>query len=227
MSNKSINIRNTIIQTLFTKPYFTKEELQNILRRHEIPFDSFIKDTTELLHHLGFELRSIISDYTDATYYGICQTLEDSSASESLGLKAEQVQLYFRFIDSIINSARDLHSSVTIGEVLDLAPPEMAQSFAQETINKFCQIGCCEKRGDRIRIGPRGILEFKTTFSQLAAKDDADIHSCTICLDFMLAGIKCAQCNCFIHKRCVQSLNQDRWECPVCKNTDPYVEFGM
>lgn len=232
MTNITNNIRNTVIQTLFTKPYYTEDELQKIAEpyiKKDITLPSFITEVNGHLHHLGFELRNITSDYTDVKYYGICQTLEDSSASESLGLKAEQVQLYFKFIEAVINALQQLKSTITFGEFLDLAPEGMAQVAAQNTIDKFCQLGYCEKRGDKIRIGPRGLLEFRPTFVQLENKEDneSDIHSCMVCLDFILAGVKCSKCNCFLHRRCCQSLSTEKWICPVCQTTEPYVEFGM
>lgn len=233
MTNITNNIKNTIIQTLFTKPYFTEDELKKVvdpyISQNDTPLSSFVTEVNDHLNHLGFELRIIISDYTDVKYYGICQLLEDSSASESLGLKAEQVQLYYKFIEAVINSLQQLQSSITIGEFIDLAPEGMAQSVAQATINRFCQLGYCEMRGDKVRIGPRGLLEFRPMFVQLENKDDgeSDVHSCMLCLDFILAGIKCSQCNCFMHKRCCESLGNEKWVCPYCKTTEPYVEFGM
>lgn len=233
MTNITNNLKNTVIQTLFTKPFYTEDELKKVIdpyiSKTEATIASFITEVNDLLNHLGYELRSIVSDYTDVKYYGICQNLEDSSASESLGLKAEQVQLYYKFIEAVINAAQNLNSTVTVGEVLDLAPENMAQSAAQSTINKFCELGYCEIIGDKVRIGPRGLLEFRPTFVQMEGKDEGedDIHSCMVCLDFILAGVKCSQCNCFLHKRCLESLNQEKWVCPYCKTTEPYIEFGM
>lgn len=235
MTNPINNIKHTVIQSLFSKPYFTKEELQAIadpyISKDNISLDSFRQEVTDLLHPLGFEMRTVTSDYTDVDYYGICQEIEDSNASDCLGLKAEQVQLYYRIVDAVINAMRELTSSVSLGEILDMAPDGMTQVAAQETIEKFCQLGYCEKRGDKVRIGPRGLLEFRPTFVQMENKEgdesDEGLRTCSICLDFILAGIKCSKCNCYIHNRCYKSFNQESWTCPMCQCTDPYIEFGM
>ena len=224
MTNKTLNIKNSLIQTLFTRPFFTKDEITNLISPFEYTISGFTQEINDQLHTLGFELRQITSDYDNTVYFGICQTCEDASASEALGLKAEQVQLYYKFIEATINSLRENRNALTIGELLDVAPPGMSQAHAQETVRKLCKIGYIIKDGDKLKVGPRGILEFRPTFSQLAGKDD--LQKCNMCVDFIICGIRCPNCNSFFHKRCCDSLSQGSWKCPSCKSTEPYVEFG-
>ncbi|KAH0793198.1 non-structural maintenance of chromosomes element 1 [Histomonas meleagridis] len=214
------------MQSLLTKPYFTRKQLEDMVSPFNIELQHFVSDSNELFHEIGLELRFIQSDFDNCEYYGICQTLEDTNASESLGLKAEVVQFFFRFIDAVISQARENNScSLTKEQISSIAPPELPQGAIKDMISELSKRGYIEKIHDNFRIGPRGLLEFRPTFTQMASNEE--IQTCSICLDFVLSGIKCSRCNTYMHKRCQQSLGQEKWVCPTCNSDEQPVEFGI
>lgn len=209
-----------------TKPYLTHAMFASMIRPLGVEIDHFIQDANENLRPVGFEIRHVVSDYTDEEYYGICQLYEDSNASECLGLKAEVVQLFYRFLDTLIAGTSEQQSTVSIGEMLDKAE-NMSQSQAQESFIKLRDYGYVEINGDKIRAGPRTLLEFRPRFNQLATNGSSDIQTCSICLDYLLSGIKCSRCNCYMHRRCESQISagNGKFKCPQCKCEDPYIEF--
>jgi hypothetical protein len=217
-----LNVAHSLLQLLLSRPFILKEEFSALLEPFHLEVRQFILDSQPLLQPLGLELRQAISDYTDAEYYGICPIHEDPNASECLGLKADVVQLFFKFIDCIINGDDKAVSTVPVGVLLDKVEG-LSNSQAQEGIEKLRDLGFLEIRGDNIRIGPRGLLEFRPTFTSLGANESGALQQCPICLDFVLAGLKCPQCECYCHRRCTQSLTG---VCPICRCTDQFVEFG-
>lgn len=219
----SLNVRHTLIQTVMSKPYLTKKELENMLKPHDIELDDFVKETNDALVPLGLELRMVISDFDDKNYYGICQEFEDSNASECLGLKAEVVQLFYKFIDMIINNEERSVSTIPVGTLID-SVDGMKNSDAQDAIKKLARMGYFELKDDMVRIGPRGILEFRPTFTKMGDSEDGLLQQCRICLDVALAGKKCSKCECYVHRRCASMIGG---KCPICQCTDPFVDFGM
>jgi hypothetical protein len=218
----SLNVCHSLLQLLLSRPFIVKEEFAALLEPFQLDVRQFVQDSQPLLQPLGLELRHAISDYTDAEYYGICPIHEDAAASECLGLKADVVQLFFRFIDCVINGEDKAASTVPVGVLLDRADG-LSNAQAQEGIEKLQDLGFLEIRGSRVRIGPRGLLEFRPTFSSMGAGESGALQQCPICLDFVLAGMKCPQCECYCHRRCAQSITG---VCPICRCPDPFVEFG-
>lgn len=223
MSSAERNIKNTLLQTIMTKPYLTKEALESLLRPHNIEAEQFVEEANDRLAPLGMELRMVISDFDDKTYYGICQIFEDSNASDCLGLKAEVVQIFYKFIDMIINNEEKGVASVSVGALIDKAE-KMKNSDAQEAIHKLARMGYFEVRDGSVKLGPRGILEFRPTFTKMGTSEDGILQQCAICLDVALAGKKCPQCECYVHRRCSSMLGG---KCPICQCPDPFVDFGM
>ena len=217
------NIEHTVLQTLLSRPFFTDAEYKALLKRHDLDPQHFHEDANMSLASIGLELRVVTSDYTNNVYFGVCQIYEDSNASECLGLKADVVQLFFKFLDLVINGEEKGASMVAVGALLDRAEG-MPASQAQEAIHKLANLGYIEICGDRLRIGPRGLLEFRPTFTRLDVNGESVLQHCAICLDVALAGVKCPQCETYVHKRCAGAIEG---RCPVCKCTEPFIEFGM
>jgi hypothetical protein len=216
------NLHHSLLQLLFSRPFLTRDELA-LLRPYQLDVQPFVQGSNRLLLPLGLELRMAISDHTDVEYYGICPIFEDATASECLGLKAEIVQLFFKFLDLLINLDDRTTSAIPIGVLLDSAEG-MQASDAQAGIHKLRDLGYFEIREEKIRIGPRGLLEFRPTFTNLGTGENACLQQCPVCLDFVLAGLRCPQCECYCHRRCAESING---RCPVCACQQPFVEFGM
>ena len=231
MSTADQNIKQSVLQTIMTKQFYTRDELADYLNKYDIDFNAFILESNEKLASLGYEIRKVISDYNGIEYYGFCPTFEDSFASEGLIFKADVVQLFYRFLNMVIEATLNHESSILIGQILDSTPPDHTQIQTQEGLKQLQEYGYVEFRGDRVRLGPRGLLEFRPTFSKIESKDDSqEIQSCTICLDFLLAGMKCSKCSTFMHRHCYNHYISNRDGpviCPVCKNPGDFVEFGM
>lgn len=224
------NLRQTIIQTIMTKPFLTAQQLDQIIAPLNTERDQFIITTNQALEPLGLTLRSVTSDYDSAVYYGICQIYEDINGKESLGIKAEIVQLYYKFLELLINGQNENDEAITVGRLLDLAPDNISQSVAQEGLNQLKSFGYLDIVHDSVRIGPRGLLEFRPKFSQKTVDAvDGGIRSCCICYDFILAGLKCSRCSCCIHKHCMESYARGRADppCPQCQCTEAFHPFGM
>jgi hypothetical protein len=212
-----------LLQLILSRPFLTKDELVALLRPYELDMQSFVQNSNALLLQLGLELRMTISDYTDVEYYGICPVFEDATASECLGLRADVVQVFFKFLDILVNLDGRTSSSVPIEALLDRVEG-MQASDAEAGIQKLRDLGYLEIRDEKIRIGPRGLLEFRPTFTNLGTGENACLHQCPVCLDFVLAGLRCPQCECYCHRRCAESING---RCPICTCHEPFVEFGM
>lgn len=223
MSKAVQNVEHTLLQTLLSRPFFTEVQYKSLLKEHDIDPRDFLEDANLKLNPIGLELRSVASDYTDDVYYGVCQVYEDSNASEGLGLKADVVQLFYKFLDLLINNDERNTSAVPIGALLDRVEG-MPASQAQDAIHKLAKLGYFEITGERIIIGPRGLLEFRPTFTKLDANGESVLQHCAICLDVALAGLKCPHCETYVHKRCAGAIGG---VCPVCKSTDQFVKFGL
>ena len=223
--SKEENVKHTLIQTLMSRACMTKGDYENLLKPHNLDAGEFFKEVNRLLSPLGLELRSITSDYDDQAYYGVCQQYEDSNASEGLGLKADVVQLFYKFLDLIVNKEEKGVSTIDIGSLLDQADGMLA-SQAQEAIQRLAKMSYIDITGDRIRLGPRGILEFRPTFWQMDRNETGLLHHCAICLDIALAGLKCPRCETYVHRRCI-SAESVQGKCPHCQCPEPFVEFGM
>ena len=228
----SQNLRQTIIQTIMSKPYLTMKQLNKIIEPLHTEATEFIAQTNKSLSSLGLELRRIISDYNDVEYCGICEIYEDINGKESLGIKPEIVQLFYKFLDLVINSPKEGESEITVGSLLDLAVDGLTQTAAQEGLTQLKDFGYIEIINDKVRIGPRGILEFRPKFSQKTADgEESGLRTCQICLDFILAGKKCPRCTCCMHKRCYQRYIGDKdpstCKCPACQCSEGFQDFGM
>ena len=225
-----LNLKQSILQTIMAKQFYTKEELIEYLNKFDLDLNTFVLESNQTLALLGFEIRKVISDYNGVEYYGFCPTFEDSFASEGLNLKADVVQIFYRFLNMVVEATSNHESSILIGQILDSTPSDHTQIQTQEGLKQLQEYGYIEFRGDRVRLGPRGLLEFRPTFSKISSKEDQEVQSCTICLDFILAGMRCPKCLTFMHRHCYQQYisNKDGPVlCPVCKNSGDFVEFGM
>ena len=224
------NLKQTIIQTIMSKPYLTAEQLDHIINPLHTNRTQFIQETNQTLAPLGLVLRAVISDYDDVEYYGICEVYEDINGKESLGIRAEIVQLFYRYLDMIINAPSDAEIDTSIGKILDLAPDGISSLAAQDGLKILQSYGYVEIINDKVRIGPRGLLEFRPKFSQKTSDgEESGLKTCQICLDFILAGKKCPRCTCCMHRRCYDryAANRESVQCPACQCKEPYIEFGM
>ena len=220
------NIHQTILQTLFTRPYINRRELEGMLVPFNIDFQKFVSKSNEMLSSIGFELRNIKSDFDDNEYFGICLTQEDSNASEGIGIKASVVHFFFKFIDLYIENLKENNTStVDKAYIIQNMEESIMHNDFNDMLTQLDNLGYLHVKGNRIRIGQRGLLEFRPFFMKLASNDQ--LQTCSICLDFLLQGYKCSKCNTYFHKRCKESLEQNSNVCPVCGTTDKPVEYGV
>ena len=231
MSQDATNLKQTILQIIMSKSYLTANQLDQIIQPLNISRPEFIQQAKETLQPLGLTLNSIISDYDDVEYYGICEIYEDINAKESLGIRAEIVQLFYKYLDMLINSPPDQEVDTSVGRILDLAPEGLSSVAAQDGLRILQEYGYVETVNNKVRIGPRGLLEFKPKFTQKTIEgEETGLKTCQICLDFILAGKKCPRCTCCMHKRCYEqysSANPNSVQCPACQCREGFVDFGL
>lgn len=230
MSEDVSNLKQTIIQIIMSKPYLSAAQLDQIIEPLHISRQEFVRQTNESLQPLGLILRNIISDYDDVEYYGVCEIYEDINGKESLGIRAEIVQLFYKYLDMLINSPPNTEVDTSVGKILDLAPEGLTSVAAQDGLRILQDYGYVETINNKVRIGPRGILEFRPKFQKTTDSEETNLKQCQICLDFILAGKKCPQCTCCMHKRCYEqysAANPNSIQCPVCQCKDPFVDFGL
>lgn len=213
-----------------SKPYLTMNQIKKIIEPLHVDVADFITQTNKSLSPLGLDLRRIISDYNDVEYCGICELYEDINGKESLGIKPEIVQLFYKFLDLVINTSNEGESEITVGSLLDLADSGISQTAAQDGLKQLQDFGYIEIINSKVRVGPRGILEFRHKFSS-ACDEETGIRKCQICCDFMLAGMKCPRCTFCMHKRCynncIRNKDPSSFKCPQCECSEQFQEFGM
>lgn len=213
-----------------TKPYLTGPQLEQIIAPLNTTKDQFISQTNKTLDPIGLILRACTSDYDDQEYFGICQIYEDPNGKEGLGIRAEIVQLYYKFLELLINGQNNDDAPITVGKLLDIAPDNITQSVAQDGLNQLKSLGYIDIVNDNVRMGPRGLLEFLPKFSQKSLEsEESNSRKCQICFDIFLAGFKCSRCSCIIHKRCFERYSRDRENppCPQCGCTEPFIPYGI
>jgi hypothetical protein len=217
------NVCHSLLQVVLSKPYLSRDDLTALLQPFGLDLTEFVQDSNALLLPLGMEIRQVVSDYTLLEYYGVCNIYEDLAASECLGLKAEVVQVFYKFIDCILSLEEKGNWTIPTGVLFDKMAG-MPASQVQEAIGQLADLGYLDVHRERLRIGPRGLLEFRPTLTSMGGNENAYLQQCPICLDFVLAGLKCARCECYCHRRCAQSLQS---KCPICRCQEPFVEFGL
>lgn len=99
----------------------------------------------------------------------------------------------------------------------------------QEGVKMLEEGGYLEVREGRVRLGGRGLLEFRGQLGRLAETGGGDsVKKCAICLEPVLAGKRCPQCSCFIHSHCYAELGAGGGGavCPQCRGDEGFGDFG-
>jgi hypothetical protein len=215
------NIRQTCLQTILTKRFLTGPEFSAVVQQFGLEPEEFKRTSNEMLEPIGLEIRDISSDYDEKRYLGVCQRGEDSNAKEGLSIPEPAIPVFFKFIDSVINKEDHQEQAISIGRFLDLCD-DQPNLKVQEHIALLKDLGYIEVHDQRLRVGPRGLLEFRPVFSEYSGRL---LEQCPICLDFVLAGMKCPECKFYCHKRCMSGILNKK--CPQCAREVDFVEFGM
>ena len=218
----------SIIQFLMTKTFIKKSEFADLVLKYDLNLLDIVKDINKNLSKIGLELRSVYSDYQEEEYFGICQLYEDPNSKDGIGIKPEVIQYFYKILEISISKIREKEIILTYGEALDLVPESISMASAQEILALLQNLGYIEIEKEKIFLGPRALLEFRPKLSIKNKENEDEIYlpHCLICLDFLLAGFKCQNCNNYIHKRCLKLISNKNSKCPHCESDLQFEEFG-
>jgi hypothetical protein len=219
------NIFHTCLQTMLVKRYMTDKEFDALVQQFGLETGNFRGGANEHLDPIGLVIRDVFSDYDNQMFLGICQRDEDSNAKEGLSIPEAAIPVFFKFLDTVISKDDRSEPAISIGDFLDRCEdiPNSTGVKVQEHLAVLMGLGYIEIIDDRLRVGPRGLLEFKPVFSEFGSKDV--MPECPICMDYVIAGLKCQYCEGYYHRRCISDIPNK--ECPHCRREGEFSEFGM
>lgn len=176
----------------------------------------FVNTINSKISPLHLQIKKGINEVTTAQYYGLVNTAESDITRLSSTYIVNELELYKKIIESIVDSDNGLLSSTDALNLTSQLEKKMLKKDAEDLISKFERDNWLEINvNGEIALSTRAILELdqyiQAQYPNLAVK-------CNMCHRLCLQGETCKRCDVKLHFSCAGRY-LDRQEHPHCPSS--------
>ncbi|XP_063284974.1 non-structural maintenance of chromosomes element 1 homolog [Pelobates fuscus] len=178
--------------------------------------DDFIDVINKHLKPVFMEIRKRFGEDDGKRYYALVNTVENDVAKMATDYAENELELFRRALDLIIESTNGFASSTYILNLADnLQNKKMRKKEAEQLLQRFVQDKWLIERDGEYTLHTRCLMEME----HYMRNNYPDLMKiCNICRDITIQSQACVVCGIYIHLPCVEKYFKGHAEpsCPQC-----------
>ncbi|XP_070556113.1 non-structural maintenance of chromosomes element 1 homolog [Ptychodera flava] len=218
------NIHRYGVQSFLSKGVMTSAEVKEMYKsccdKYEEPYiasdiKEYILTINRNIHPFSMEIRKGVEEDNGTHVYALVRTTESELGKLSTDYQQNELELYKKTIDLIVQSGVGVASSTDILNLtttLDKNVKKMTKVEAQATLKKLIKDKWLTENQGEVSLSARAILELESLLREIY---EDDISFCNMCKSIVLKGKCCLFCDVKLHNHCADRLFRGRAS-PVC-----------
>ncbi|XP_031556913.1 non-structural maintenance of chromosomes element 1 homolog [Actinia tenebrosa] len=202
------NAHRLFLRTLMSRQFMKEGEIKTIYQKSceaydedcsDDQFQGFINTVNRSLKPLFLEIRHVVSEDNGVLYFGLINTTEDEHSKMATDYSPNDITLFKKAIDLIINSDDGTVSSLDLINCAADLEKKMACSYTEKLLERLVLDKWMDESSGIYSLGGRAMLELEQYLRRVY---EDDIVECMMCKKIALKCQTCEQCEGKLHKHC-------------------------
>uniref|UniRef100_A0A0B6ZPW6 Non-structural maintenance of chromosomes element 1 homolog n=2 Tax=Arion vulgaris TaxID=1028688 RepID=A0A0B6ZPW6_9EUPU len=212
--------RKMFLQCFLSQGILNAREVKNLLKKCDVQVDSkeemakYVQNANASIAFVNLEIKKGIQEEDGASFYCLVNTVETSISRMLSTYSPNELELFKKLIEQIVETEDGKIGSLAALSLTEKLDKRMGKEEAQNFLERLEKDKWIKKESDgKISLSVRSIVELDQYLKDMYQEV---IKMCYICTKICLLGEICPKCGIKIHKKCAQTLFDNRTEkkCP-------------